>query len=107
MQRITITIPQCYNDGTLVPVDDMDQIDRDIISMYGGYSRHGIAGAWTDDNGEVYRDFSYRYEILVHNNHADYDYNDLKSYAYRISRVLGQKRISTTRENIKADFIGK
>lgn len=102
MQRITITVPQCYNDGTLVPIDDMEQIDRDILNLFGGYSRHGIAGAWTDDSGKVYRDFSYRYEILTNDSLA---YWQLKSYTHDLCTILDQKCILTTCESVQADFV--
>ena len=107
MQKITITIPQQYNDGKLISIKIMEQIESDLLNLFGGYSRYGIAGAWSehDNKGNVcrtYRDFSYRYEILT-----DMHYDILRDYARTLCTILDQKCILTTCENINVDFIKK
>lgn len=104
MQRITITIPRQYNDRTNVSESKFQRIERDIISLFGGYSRVDVAGAWTDESGKTIYENNFRYEILTTYLHA---YRQLKTYAYRVGRDLDQFSVLTTYEIVQVDFVEK
>lgn len=100
MQRLTITIPRCYNDGRMVPVEVLDQIDTRITDLFGGYSRVYTFGQWSDGD-TIYADESFRYEILT----GLGGYEKLVDYARRLCSILDQKCILTTCEDVRVDFV--
>ena len=106
MQRLTITVPLSYNDGTPVESWTTKQIEANILDLFDGFSRVHVYGTWNehDNKGNVcrtYRDMSYRYEILT-----DKHYDILRDYARELCKILLQECILITCEIVDSvDFV--
>lgn len=102
MQRITIIVPQTYNDKTPIPAHLLTGVEKVLLHLVGGWTRIKVYGKWTDEYGELYYDESFQYEILTE---YDSDYDKLKTYAIQVCRDFDQKCILTTCETVQADFL--
>jgi hypothetical protein len=67
MFQVFIFIPLADNDGNPFAAIDFDSFEREIVARFGGFSvlPGAIVGAWKDDAGREYRDFSRCYMIAI------------------------------------------
>jgi hypothetical protein len=80
MEKISVVIPKKDNDGHEFDPVVINKIEESILLLAGGFSRYDIIGKWIE-NGIVYSDQSYRYDIVT----------DQKSAALLRSFVLSAK----------------
>ena len=104
MQRLTITIPTEDNHGRKYDWQRWQDLELDLQTTYGGFTRVQVSGQWADFDYKggcrIYKDESVRYEILT-----DRPYEHLKAIAEQWGRKLGQLSVLTTCEDIQVDFI--
>ncbi len=66
MKKIVFLVPLLDNDSQPFPASDWDWMQDELVARYGGWTLDGhVEGAWRDDSGQVYRDRSVRYVVVV------------------------------------------
>ena len=83
-------IPTHRNDGSKVSDAQLKRILDRICDAFNGYSLEGPhQGAWVSADGKVYREESYKLEVIVPPERV----KEVRAHFARIGKRLGQKAI--------------
>lgn len=64
--KASFLIPLTDNSGTPFGADDFAWLQGELVARFGGWSLEGtVEGAWQGEDGQVYRDRSYRYTVAT------------------------------------------
>jgi hypothetical protein len=87
---VVTRIPTRRNDGSKIRQREMREIVSRVFEAFRGYSLEGpFTGGWMADDGEVYREMSYRLEVVV----APERVNEARELFKSIGTQLGQRAI--------------
>ena len=100
MEKITVVIPKKDNDGKAFPVKTIDSIEESFLQLANGFSRSDIIGKWID-NGQVYTDTSFRYDIVTDEKTAAM----VKAYIAQAKVVLSQLSMYYEHSKTDVEFI--
>jgi hypothetical protein len=91
LPMIVVTrIPKHRNDGSEISEAELTRILNRVVDKFNGYSWEGpCRGAWVSADGTVYREESYRLEVVV----APEQVKQARAHFARIGKQLGQKAI--------------
>ncbi len=63
--KATFIIPKADNNGVLFPTGLVAKIQIQIIDMFGGYTLREATGAWQDEDGKIYYDNNWVFEVSM------------------------------------------
>jgi hypothetical protein len=87
---VTTRIPTHRNDGSKVSDEELEDILQQICDECQGYSLEGpFPGAWVAASGEVYKEESYKLEVVVSADAVTH----AQALFMRIGKQLGQRAI--------------
>lgn len=104
MTRYTLHIPEQYNDGSLIPPEDLREYEREIEEIAGGFTlTHGIGG-WRGDEQ------TYREPVRLYSADVGHDLNSairrsFQALAQKIATDLSQEAIYLTRQEIETFMV--
>lgn len=65
MRKATFIIPKTDNRGNRFPANVVQEIQRDILKQFQGYTVKDAAGGWMDKEGKTYIDQSWEYTVVT------------------------------------------
>ena len=81
-------IPVCYNDGTRVPKEVLQEIADEVFQLFGGCTMESPGtGVWAAEEGKVYSEESFRLEVACDRN----QYAEAREMVLSIGKRLRQK----------------
>jgi len=92
--RFTLTMPEAFNDGAPVLLEQLALYEQELLDLVGGYTLTSAIGAWRAPTGDVYYEPVRKYELDIADDPAVRD--ELLALASRIALELAQDAIYLT-----------
>lgn len=68
MLKTAFLLPLVDNEGVAFTTTEWNWLQDELVARFGGWSLEGtVEGAWRAEDGEVYRDRSFRYAVATGN----------------------------------------
>jgi hypothetical protein len=99
MIKATFIIPKADNNGVLFPTGLVAKLQMQIIDMFGGYTLREATGAWQDEDGKIYNDNNWVFEVSMKKDQVA----TLVNWLEQAKVVLGQEAmyLEITEANIQ------
>lgn len=102
MTRYTLHVPEQFNDGREIPGFMLDEIELDLVDMFGGYTRMSATGGWRADNGSTPIE---PMQVYVVDSADPATLERLQRYAAHLTKQFEQDAIYLTRQEIETWLI--
>lgn len=84
MILINITLPVRYNNGETISEKRFEDIEKEFLQEFNGFSKYPIKGRWVSPSGKIYQDDNWKYEIII----AEEDHAETRDYLVNLKKKL-------------------